>query len=183
MATLDERLEDEDYRHWVKAALCLQYTKDGLVPFADQKSQELHYTVLKQLRKNNNPSVNGICASPRIDYKRRAIFCCGNCQAYLDEASRYCTGSGAGLATGLGGLILKNSEVTNLHVQKQHWQMAKLFMNPGQDASNSDPSQTDISGILNFIDRCGLAQKDIQNTNYVTQVGTLSCNIILFSLK
>ena len=167
MATLEERLENEDYRHWVKATLCLQYTKDGLVPFADLKSQELHSAVLKQLRKNGNPSANGICASPRIDYKMRAMFCCGNCQAFLDEASKYCTGPGVGL----GALVLNNSEITSL--QKQHWQMAKLFMNPGQDVSNSDPYRTDISGILNFIEHCGLAKAAIQNTNYVTQVGIL----------
>ena len=156
MATLDERLKDDDYRHWVKAVLCLQYTKDGLVSLADRTSQILHNAVLAQMRGSGNPSANGICTPARIDLKKKTVICCSNCNAFLAETKKHCTGT----------LNLNNSDVTNLH--DQPWQLAKLFMNPGQDVTNTVPGQTDLSGILNFLDHC--RQANILNTPNIKAV-------------
>ena len=164
MATLDERLKDDDYRHWVKSVLCLQYTKDGLVPLADRTGQNLHNTVLAQMRKSGNPSANGICTPARIDLKKKTVICCSNCNAFLVETKKYCTGT----------LNLNNSDVTNLH--DQPWQLAKLFMNPGQDVTNTVPGQTDLIGILNFLDHCTQANMAIKNTRNIKAV---SYSIIL----
>ena len=139
MATLDERLKDDDYRHWVKAVLCLQYTKDGLISFASKKSQGLHNVVLDQMRRSGNIE----------------------CNAFLVEAQKYCSRT----------LNLKNVDKTDLH--NQPWQLAKLFMNPGQDVTNTIPGQTDLSGILNFLDHCTLAKAAIQNTANIIAVSNI----------
>lgn len=161
MATLDERLKDDEYRHWVKAVLCLQYTKDGLLSFASKKSQDLHNAVLAQMRTSGNPSVGGVCSAARIDLKRKAIICCANCNEFLVETKRHCSGT----------LNLNNFDIKDLH--NQPWQLAKLFMNPGQDVTNTIPGQTDLSGILNFLDHCTMAKAAILNTANIIAVSKI----------
>ena len=169
MATLDERLKDDDYRHWVKAVLCLQYTKDGLISFACKKSQDLHNAVLAQMRQSGNPSADGVCSTARIDFRRKAITCCANCNAFLIEAQKYCSRT----------LNLNNFDITDLH--NQPWQLAKLFMNPGQDVNNTIPGQTDLSGILNFLDHCALAKTAILNTAKINAVSNSIYNSTMLS--
>ena len=160
MTTLEGRLRDPDYRNWVKSTLCLQYTRDGLVTFTDGKSIELNKNIIQQLRLNGNPSVNNLCRTIAFDYRRKLISCCRNCNDILNEVMQY--------RPGRLDLNLRNSDPTQL--LHQHWQAAKLFMNPGQDVTNTGPKDTDISGLINFMDHCTVPRGYVNNPDLLKQV-------------
>ena len=161
MATLEKRLEDPAYNRWVKAGICLGFVKTGLEVFADQRSQVFHQGVLGQLRNSGNPSCNGICGQATV--WRGKISCCNNCQGFVDEIDRQ----------NMKSFRFQQGNWGNSDVQlwpKDPWEMAKIFMNPGQKSSQRSPADTDLSGILNFIDHCALARRDITNTYNISKV-------------
>ena len=163
MTTLEGRLRDQDYRNWVKSALCLQYTRDGLVTFTELKSLELNQNVIQQLRLNRNPSVYNLCPTIGFDMRRKLISCCRNCNDILVEVMKY--------RPWRLDLNLKNADPTQL--LHQHWQASKLFMNPGQDVNSSGPKDTDISGLLNFIDHCKVPRGYVHYPDLLKQVTKL----------
>ena len=160
MTTLEGRLRDPDYRNWVKSTLCLQFTRDGLVNFAGLKSIELNQKIINQLQLNRNPSVNNLCPNVAFDYRRKSIACCGYCNDILNEVMKY--------RPGRLDLNLRNSDPTQL--LHQHWQSAKLFMNPGQDVNSTGPKNTDISGLINFMDHCTVPRGYVNNPDLLKQV-------------
>ena len=54
---------------------------------------------------------------------------------------------------------------------KNHWEMAKVFMNPGQKKTQTTPKDTDLSGVLNFIDHCMIAKTAVVNKYNISEVG------------
>ena len=165
MTTLEGRLRDPEYRYWVKSALCLQYTRDGLVTFTDQKSSELNQTVIRQLCQSGNQSVYNLCLTIAFNQQRQSVTCrtpgCTDCKDILKVVRQY-------RKTRNFDLNLKNSDVSKL--LHQHWQVAKLFMNAGQDVSSADPNNTDISGLLNFIDNCTVPKSYVTNQDNLWKV-------------
>ena len=165
MTTLEGRLRDPEYRNWVKSALCLQYTRDGLVPFTGLKSLELNQTVIQKLRHSGNRSVFNLCPTIAFDHRRKIVTCrtpgCTDCNDILKVVMQY-------RKTRNFDLNLKNSDVSKL--LHQHWQVAKLFMNAGQDVSSVDPNNTDISGLLNFIDNCTVPKSYVTNQDNLWKV-------------
>ena len=160
MATLEGRLRDPEYRNWVKSALCLQYTRDGLETFTGLKSLELNQTVIRQLRQSGNRSVYILCPTIAFDQRRKSVTCCTECNDILKEVMHYRTSN--------LDLILKNSDPSQL--LHQHWQVAKLFMNVGQDVFSTGPNNTDISGLINFIDHCTVPKRYITNQDNLRKV-------------
>ena len=158
MATLEDRIRDQEYRNWVKSALCLQCTRDGLVEFCDLKSQDLNKKIIQALR--GNPSVYNLCPNIAFDFQRKLISCCNNCNAILLEVKNY--------LTGISSLNLKNSDPTKL--LHQHWQCSKLYMNVGQDVTSTTPEDSDISGLINFIDHCSVPRGCVNNPDILKQV-------------
>ena len=244
MSTLSARLADPGYTLWVKATLCLQCVKDGLEKFAEDKSRELHDKVLKEVQKQDNlfikglcpnseiklcsvrkrwtvtdcccqeckrcidvienhvvkngnkfhdpnvqelhdkvfqelsncgnPSIDGLCAGCNLRFNKNQnkweiMYCnCNRCQMFIDEISKYrCSTLGR---TGSTIFTFQQSNFNNSDIQQwhtEHWQLAKLFMNRGQDVTTVSARQTDISGLLNLINHCDLARMDIQNTHNI----------------
>ena len=165
MTTLEGRLRDPEYRNWVKSALCLQYTRDGLETFTGLKSWELNRTVIQKLRHSGNRSVLNLCRTIAFHHKRKAVTCCANCNDILKEVMKYRTWNLS--------LTFKNSDATKL--LHQHWQVAKLFMNGGQDVFSTGPNNTDISGLINFIDNCTVPRRYVTNQDNIEEV---SINVI-----
>lgn len=163
MTELAEQFKNEDYLYWIKSALCLQYTKEGLIQFAIKKSEDLHTNVLGRC---GNPSPSGICSSVRMDYRNGFIKCCGRCERYVNELRLLSTGN----------LNLMNSNISALPLHP--WQMAKLLMNVGQDVSNIDAGQTDLAGILSFIDHYILARADITVVSRIKKVRSIRNRIM-----
>ena len=160
MATLEGRLRDTQYRNFVKSELCLQYTRDGLVTFTDLKSQELNKKITQKLRRSGNPKVYNLCRTIAFDHQKKSVTCCRLCNDILEEAMQYRTWN--------LNLNLKNSDPSQL--LHQHWQVAKLFMNEGQDVSCTGPNNTDISGLLNFIDYCTVPRSCVTNPDNLSKV-------------
>ena len=160
MTTLEGRLKDTQYRNWVKSALCLQYTRDGLVAFTEKKSRELNQEIVQQLRQSGNQSVYNLCQTIAFDQQSQSVTCCTDCNDILKEAMKY-------RAWNLD-LNLGNSDPKRL--LQQHWQVAKLFMNVGQDVSSTGPNNTDISGLINFIDHCTVPRRCVNNPDNLSKV-------------
>ena len=170
MTTLEGRLRNPEYRNWVKSALCLQYTRDGLETFSSLKSLELNQTVIRQLCQSGNQSVYNLCPTIAFDHKRKSVTCCTpgctDCKDILKVVMQYRKTSNL-------NLNLKNSDPSQL--LHQHWQVAKLFMNVGQDVFSTGPNNTDISGLINFIDHCTVPKSYVTNQNNLKKV---SMNVI-----
>ena len=180
MAALSVRLQGQDYCRWVKAGLCLTLVKEGLEAFAYDKSKELHEAVLVQLRNSGNPSASSVCSTACVCLNKSSksweVICgCSNCNAYLHELYKHrCLTLGRNRNQPFS---FRQHNFYNTDIQgwpTDPWQLAKLFMNPGQKISVNNPKDTDLSGILNFIDHCVTARQDIQNTENIAKV--IHCN-------
>ena len=172
MATLEQRLEDSEYKFWVKAGICLGFVKNGLEIFADERSKKIHGFVKTAL--NNNSSINKMCSNANIFFnKRRSKWttgCCGDCEVYVDELVNFQSSHFK-----LNQTNWKNSEVQLWPVEA--WEMMKVYMNPGQKPFQKTPADTDLSGLINFIDHCTVPRTDIQNTQNISKVIIQICNI------
>lgn len=166
MSTLEERLEDEEYKLWVKAGVCIAAVKEGLAEFAHTRSQRAHTHVKTALK--NNTSVNNTCQHANIQFdrglKKWSLGCCQDFQAYVDELENL----------KFPPFTFKQSNWNNTDIKKwptEHWEMMKVFMNPGQTAAQKDPSKSDLSAILNFITHCKIPRVDINDQNNLSEVG------------
>ena len=165
MTTLEGRLRDPEYRNWVKSALCLQYTRDGLETFTSLKSLELNQTLIRQLCQSGNQSVYNLCPTIAFNQRMQSVTCCIVCNDILKEVMHYRTSN--------RNLNLGNSDPSQL--LHQHWQVAKLLMNVGQDVLSTGPNNTDISGLINFIDHCTVPKSYVTNQD---NLGKVSINVI-----
>ena len=161
MATLNQRLQDPGYKAWIKAGLCLSFAKAGLENFADQSSKTFHQAVLNKLRNSGNPSCNGVCNHASI--RGGKVSCCNNCHGFVDAIDQQNQKS----------FRFEQRNWDNSDIQlwpNDPWEMAKVFMNQGQKATQRSPVDTDLSGILNFIDHCVVAKGCIVNTYNIPKV-------------
>lgn len=165
MSTLSDRLGDPEYRNWVKAGICLGYFKDGVETFADQRSIRFHQHVLHQL--GGNSSSQRVCPRASISFDKPLgkwkMSCCANCQQYVDEIEnmRY------------PNFKFTQTNWNNSNIQlwpHEPWEMVKVYMNAGQKGTHKTPKDTDLSGILNFIDHCMIARGDISKTFNISKV-------------
>lgn len=177
MSSLQTRLQDPSYQLWIKAGMCLSLVKEGLENFAFDKSVELHALVTDKLKKKGSLSVlNGICGNAAISYnkvqKQWELRCsCNCCQGFLDELSNYRSTSLGANKNQCFTFTQRNFENSDLRDwPTEPWQLAKVFMNQGQKSTDKEPKDTDLSGILNFIDHCCVARKDIMDTANISKV-------------
>ena len=176
MASLEERLADEEYKYWVKAGICLSYVKTGLEVFAEERSIKTHDFVNATCI---GPNQTGkICTQARID--RRAgkwiSNCCNDCQKYVDEIVK--------LQVPPFTFNKYNWQNSNIQLwPTDAWEMMKVFMNPGQKVYQKSPKDTDLSGLINFIDHCSVPNVDIQNKINISQVRTsnIAVNVRVYS--
>ena len=165
MSTLSDRLGDPEYRNWVKAGICLGYFKDGVETFAEERSESLHRHVLHHL--GGNSSSQRMCPRASISFDKPLgkwkMSCCANCQQYIDEIEnmRY------------PNFKFTQTNWNNSNIQlwpHEPWEMVKVYMNAGQKGTHKTPKDTDLSGILNFIDHCTVARGDISKTFNISKV-------------
>ena len=162
MCTLEARLQNAEYRNWVKAGICCIYTKEGLEDFADVESKSFYQNVLASVPAAGNP-VCGITI-----YRRSLINPCKHpyCQAFL----------AAVLREGLDpnhGFTIRQDNLNNTDVSLWHshpWELAKLFMNKGQKPTQTTPSDTDLSGIANFLRHCKVPRNHVTNVLLINDV-------------
>ncbi|KAK3591478.1 hypothetical protein CHS0354_031584 [Potamilus streckersoni] len=141
--TLEERLKDPGYKNWLKAGMCLIHVKEGLETFVDAESKVLHKDILTKC------TPCGQCTQDGVKHKNRQKLC-PSCDSFKDEIKKRHKYS--------------SPNWDNTDVQKwtnDHWSVSKCIMNPGQSGNHS-ASDTDISGLLNFI----INYKKFQDTKY-----------------
>ncbi|KAK3598990.1 hypothetical protein CHS0354_024666 [Potamilus streckersoni] len=130
--TLEQRLKDPCYKNWLKAGMCFYRVKDGLETFVESESKMLHQYILTRC----TPCVQ--CTQDGLECKNNKKLC-HKCFPFKCEI-----------------MNIHNKHKPNwgnTNIQKwlhDHWSVAKCFMNPGQSGNNT-ASETDISGLLNFI--------------------------------
>ena len=157
MSTLCQRLQDHGYKAWIKVGLCLNLAKEVLNDFADDKSRQFHQAVLNKLTNKS------ICNHATVNRGRVSCCSCNNCQAFVDEIDQQNQKS----------FPFQKHNWTNSDMAlwpTNPWEMAKVFMNAGQKATQRSPVDTDLSGILNFIDHCVVAKRSIVKTHNISKV-------------
>ena len=168
MSSLKDRLQNPDYINWVKAGLCLIHTKSGLDEFVNTASQSLHQTILTNIVPALASSAQPVCG---IAIKRQTLttICAPPhpyCNGFLTEVLRHGIDPTHKFTVRPGNLA--NCNVQQWH--KQHWEVAKLFMNSGQQSTQTNSYQTDMSGILNFISHCAVPRRKMTNVYLVDGV-------------
>ena len=134
------RLQDPGYRRFFLAGLTCDLLCVQLEPYLLHVIGDLHADLLKNRHTkpvchNNSNTYKEVKACPQLS--------CGSSVKFLDRCHK-------------NGSIhqgWKNSELERWETQP--WALALLFMNPGQDpATNTKPTHTDISGVLNMMLHC-----------------------------
>lgn len=155
MGILDAHGVNKNYLNWVKLTSCLKTCKEGLETFAAVKSIEFHSELIKTVNtqgynrvQRQYSSHSQMCGQAPIHFdkkeKKWKITCCAICVDFLEalqnESAKF--------------ISLKKGNWDNTDSSrwpKDEWEIAKVFMNPGQKKKNRSPSDTDLCGILNFL--------------------------------
>ncbi|KAF4075092.1 hypothetical protein AMELA_G00230690 [Ameiurus melas] len=135
------RLNEADYKNWLKAGFCLQKLREGLCGFADSEMRDFHNTVIENnLILQRRQRCSSSCR-PRGNQFESA---CPLCNEWRREILRHHT---------------KPSGVINWGNCRpwlwpaQHWELAKAFMPRGlADLSRAD--QCDAAALLNLLHFC-----------------------------
>ena len=164
---LASRLNKVSYKNWLKACLCLKYAKNGLETFAEERGQRCHKHIRDQLAKAANSSLDAICGGATINYCKPKpnwkLSCCSSCQQYVEEIIK--------MRHKTFTFNKSNWKNSDIQLWPSHpWEMMKVFMNNGQDPMQKSPKDTDLSGILNFIDHCSIARNDISQPYNISKV-------------
>ena len=169
MSSLQARLNDSEYKNWVKAGLCLMYTKDGLEDFVDNTTQQLHQNVIgnltRQLGAQTRQAVCGVTF-----HKQQLVITCNDlyCQAFLNAVKHEGLNPTHPFTIRHGNLGNSNTRLWHSH----SYELSKLFMNPGQQPTHSGPAETDLSGLVNFMAHCRVPSSQITSRRLLDEVST-----------
>ena len=167
MSTLQARLNDPEYRFWVKAGICLLYIKEGLEDFVTNTSLQFHQNVLANLTRSAIANTGQPVCGVNINRQRLVTVCQHPyCQMFLNAVIH--EGLDPNQPFTLKRANLANSDVNLWH--SQPYELAKLFMNAGQTAAQTGPAQTDLSGLVNFIGHCKIPCSQISSRRLIEAV-------------
>ena len=184
MSTLQARLSDQKYQNWVKAGICLLYTREGLEDFVASTSQQLHQNVLDNLTKASVPNTGQpVCGITTT--RQRLVTVCHHpyCQAFLNAVVQEGVDPNHPFTLKHGNLA--NSDISLWH--STPYEVTKIFMNPGQKSAQTGPAQTDLSGLVNFIAHCKVPCSKISSLHLIEEVKDITRCIhmcaLIYSLK
>ena len=139
------RFRRPEYLRWLKVGQGLQCCAEGLTDFCTNVIDNFHSSLSTQY---------GVCTSQSTpknivhDKKKKCwtVTCpCGVCDSWLRSIEQ---------EKATAQFSWKN---TNAQDWPHHpWQLAKVFMGPGQDPTSHDPADTDPAGFLQVILNCKL---------------------------
>ena len=138
-----DRFKEPQYINWVKLGQALKCVTEGLAPFCKDVIEKFHNTLKEKL---GNKTCNAGCVAKDIRLKKKSwSVSCGNnvCNKWLEAIAPQ-------LHTHQCGW---ENRIVN-EWPKECWQIAKVFMGPGQDRSNVDPHKTDALGLLQLMISC-----------------------------
>ena len=141
MATPVVNFSGAEYKNWLKVGMALQLTTKAMTQFCVDVIKSFH----NSLKTSIGSSVcSAVCSNADIKKKKKAFTCGSNvCDKWLAAIE-------AQQAT--GQYSVDNTTVALWPVHP--WQIAQYYMGPGQDATNTSPSQTDSGGKLQLAINC-----------------------------
>lgn len=156
MGSLEQRLNNPSYKFWIKAGLCLINVKKGIEKFADERSVKVHGFVKAAV------STDKICKKEPYLKQEWTFGCCKECDAYIKGIIQYKKKEFT-----FNQLNWSNSDAR--YWPNKPWEMVKVYMNIGQKDFATQPSakETDLSGLLNFIDHCLVPRVDIHDKDNI----------------
>ena len=130
---------DPKYKNWLKVGMALQLTTKAITPFCKDVIESFH----KSLKTSIGSNVCGTGCT-NADIKKMKITCRSNvCDKWLSAIVPE-------LAT--SQYSWRNTTVSQWPVAP--WQVANIFMGPGQDPTNTNPFKTDPAEILQLAINC-----------------------------
>ncbi|KAM7401182.1 hypothetical protein PAMA_005394 [Pampus argenteus] len=150
---LEVRLNDKEYKNWLKAGQCLLILRDGLHPFVDGRMRAFHSDVINQNTRLRKPCETSAC-KPRANQLSQV---CGVCSLWKR-------------------VILSHHRQPDATVnwdncsppswRSDHWELAKAYMPRGQ-GKVKNAHEYDTSALLNLINFCNYFSVDVK---YVKEV-------------
>ena len=171
MSSLQARLNDSEYKNWVKAGLCLMYTKNGLEDFVDNTTKQLHQNVIGSLTRQLGAQTGQAVCGVTIRRQQLEITCKHPyCQAFLNAVKHEGLDPTQPFTIRHGNIGNSNTSLWHSHP----YELSKLFMNGGQQPTQSGPAETDLSGLVNFIAHCRVPSSQITSRRFLDEVSTFN---------
>ncbi|XP_017275680.1 uncharacterized protein CXorf38 homolog [Kryptolebias marmoratus] len=137
---LTARLNDREYKNWLKAGRCLIILKDGLHPFTDHQMRAFHKDLLNQHTLLRTPCHTSSC-KPTGNKLSSPCRVCSEWQKVILRHHRQ------------PDATINWANCFPPHWRTDHWELAKAYMPRGQ-AKVRGADQCDASALLNLINYC-----------------------------
>ncbi|XP_020383396.1 uncharacterized protein CXorf38 isoform X2 [Rhincodon typus] len=134
------RLNDDGYKNWIKAGLCLQKTRNCLIGFVISEMEKFHQFLLHA----NSLLWREICKNSCRPQGTKFQGACDLCEEWKTEILKHHTNQNNVLYWGNCSPPLW---------PKQAWEVAKVYMPHGQ-ANTRGPEKCDVAALLNLIISC-----------------------------
>ncbi|XP_074545029.1 uncharacterized protein CXorf38 [Halichoeres trimaculatus] len=134
------RLNDREYKNWLKAGRCLLILKEALHPFITRHMRAFHGDLLHRNSRLRKPCDTSACL-PRGN---KLTSACRSCSEWQTEILRHHTHRKA---------TVNWDNCFPPHWRTDHWELAKAYMPRGQGKVKS-ADQCDASALLNLINFC-----------------------------
>lgn len=161
MTDYKSKLNDKGFRNWVKASLAISVTKAGMQDVVCNKLENIHRTVLDDVRteeqKQNNTYCFGCVTQSIVPCSR---FWCGcvskPCPFHRQFQPRSCR---SGICDQIrqkihDSHVFKKPSWRNTQAEfwcNSYWEYAKCFMPPDGYIDKSSFSETDFNGVVNIL--------------------------------
>ncbi|KAI0213941.1 hypothetical protein LSAT2_000973 [Lamellibrachia satsuma] len=144
MATVD-RFQDSDYVNWIKAGQALLCTAEGIYTFCENPIKNYHVTLHRKFPRQpcsgpcREEALCKECAKRRGEWKKNVL-------SQLTPRAIPCW-----------------MNTNKSKWETDAWEIAKLFMGPGQEAFRAGAADTDPIGLLQLVLNCQLFTSCISN--------------------
>ncbi|KAI0240090.1 hypothetical protein LSAT2_009191 [Lamellibrachia satsuma] len=151
MSTLKDRFNNPQYVNWVKLSQALLCVRDGLAPFCEGVIREIHDSLKLKIDPELQEKTCTV-GSHKVVKRRKTP----------NKEQQWFSGCSNNICNAWLGVIVEsfptewytwnNCDVSKLPTES--WQLAKLFMDFGQDPSNAAAAKTDPLGLLQLVINC-----------------------------
>ncbi|XP_053186386.1 uncharacterized protein CXorf38 homolog [Scomber japonicus] len=149
---LEVRLNNKEYKNWLKAGRCLLILKEGLHPFVNRETRHFHRHLLDQVALLQTPCMTS--CRPRGNKLSKVCSACSTWQKMILRHHRQPDGT------------VNWDNCFPPAWRTDHWEVAKAFMPRGQ-AQKKGAHECDAPALLNLINYCNHFRVDVK---YVKEV-------------
>ncbi|XP_041658331.1 uncharacterized protein CXorf38-like [Cheilinus undulatus] len=138
------RLNNREYKNWLKAGRCLHILKEGLHPFITHHMRAFHGDLLNQNTRLRTPCHTSAC-KPKGN---KLLSVCSACSDWQTEILKHHSNR---------GIAVNWDNCFPPHWRMDHWELAKAYMPRGQGKVKG-AEKCDASALLNLINHCDCFQ-------------------------